>query len=156
MIAWAANTSSACPLRAPVERHCVMNLGLAREAIRFISQIDVGTVTIATIASSGDTANIITVTPTTMSSDGQDLAGALLQTLGEVVDVVGDAAEQVAAGVPVDVREGKAVQLGLDGLAETLHRPLDRTGEEVRLRVPERPSDEVDRSDQPSVARAAP
>ena len=69
MIACAAKTSSACPLRAPVERHWVMNFGLAREAIRFISQIDVGTVTMATIASSGETANIITVTPTTISSD---------------------------------------------------------------------------------------
>ena len=64
---------------------------------------DAGIVTSATSASSGEMMNIITSTPIEREHRGEQLAERLLQALGDVVDVVGDPAEQVAAGLAVDV-----------------------------------------------------
>ena len=58
---------------------------------------DTGTVVSATTASSGEIVNIITATPIEQEHRGQHLAQRLLQALGQVVEVVGDAAQQVAA-----------------------------------------------------------
>ena len=60
-------------------------------------------VTTATSASSGEMMNIITTVPISMNVVGEHLAERLLQALGQVVDVVGDPAEQVAPGGAVDV-----------------------------------------------------
>jgi len=65
------------------------------------------------------------------------LTERLLETLGDVVDVVRDAAEQVTPGAAVDVGEGQAVDLVLDIGAQRAHGPLDDTGEQERLSVPE-------------------
>jgi hypothetical protein len=46
-----------------------MNRGRARRLTTFIVQIESGTVTSATTASSGEIVNIITVTPTRVSND---------------------------------------------------------------------------------------
>ena len=97
------NVSSTSAFSAPVCRHCAMNFCFERPAMRRITKIDSGTVTTATSASSGEITNIITSTPTMVSADGEQLAERLLQALGDVVDVVGDTAEQVAARLPVDV-----------------------------------------------------
>ena len=73
----------------------------------------------------------------------EDLADRLLQALGEVVDVVGDPAQQVAAGLAVDVAERQPVELVLDRFAQRVHRALHDAGEDVRLRVGERPRRQV-------------
>ena len=57
---------------------------------------------------------------------GEHLAERLLEALGDVVDVVGDPAEQVAAGLAVDVGERQAVELVLDVGAQPVHRCAGR------------------------------
>ena len=61
------NTSSACPLRSPVERHWVKNLGRACPAIFLVKNIEAGTVTNAISVSNGEIVIIMIVTPTTVS-----------------------------------------------------------------------------------------
>ena len=73
-----------------------------------------GTVTSAISASSGEITNIITSTPTTVSSDDDQLAQRLLQALRDVVDVVRDPAEQLAARHLVEVGQRQPVDLRLD------------------------------------------
>ena len=70
-----------------------------------------------------------------VSDRGEQLAQRLLEALGDVVDVVGDPAEQVAAGLAVDVAERQAVELVLDVGAQPVHRALHDAGEQVRLQV---------------------
>ena len=65
----------------------------------------------------------------------EQLAHRLLQALGEVVDVVGDPAQHVAARLTVDVAQRHAVELVLDVGAQLEHRPLHDAGEQVRLQV---------------------
>ena len=103
----------------------------------FISHTEVGTVTSAIDASSGEIVNIITVTPTSVSSDVTIWLVVCCRLCGEVVDVVGDPAEQVAALLPVDVGERQPVELALDRLAQLEHRSLHHAGEQVRLAVRE-------------------
>jgi hypothetical protein len=62
----------------------------------------------ATTASNGEITNIITTTPTIVSVDVRIWLSGLLQALREVVDVVGDPAQQVAALLAVDVRAAAA------------------------------------------------
>ena len=54
-------------------------------------------------------------------------------------------AQQVAAGLAVDVLERQPVELVLDRFAQPVHRALDDPGEDVRLRVRQRPRPEVHR-----------
>ena len=61
----------------------------------------------------------------------EHLAQRLLQALGDVVDVVGDPAQQVAALLLVDVAERQGVDLVLDVGAQLEHQPLDDAGEHV-------------------------
>ena len=64
---------------------------------------ETGTVTNATSASSGEIVIIMISTPMIVQRGREHLAQRLLQALREVVDVVGDPAEQVAARLAVDV-----------------------------------------------------
>ena len=95
-------------------------------------QTDSGTVVSATSASSGEIVNIIIATPMSSEHRREHLAQRLLQALGEVVDVVGDPAQQVAARLAVDVAERQAVELVLDLGAQPVHRALHDAGEQVR------------------------
>jgi len=72
------------------------------------------------------------------------LAEGLLEALRDVVDVVGDAAQQVAARLAVDVAEGEAVQLVLDLGAQTQHRSLHDPGQQERLQPLEGGRHDVD------------
>ena len=65
----------------------------------------------------------------------EQLAQRLLQALREVVDVVGDPAQHVAARLAVDVAQRHPVELVLDVGAQPEHRPLHDAGEQVRLAV---------------------
>ena len=62
---------------------------------------------------------------------GEHLADRLLQALREVVEVVGDAAQQVAASLAVDVAEREHVELGLGLLPQAEHQALHDAGEGV-------------------------
>ena len=62
---------------------------------------------------------------------GEHLAERLLQALRDVVDVVGDPAQQVAPGLLVDVAERERVDL-VFGRPQPVHEVLDEAGEDVR------------------------
>ena len=66
---------------------------------------ETGTVVSATTASSGEIVNIIDRDADEQQHRGEHLAQRLLQALRDVVDVVGDPAEQIAARLLVDVAE---------------------------------------------------
>ena len=66
----------------------------------------------------------------------QHLAQRLLQALGQVVEVVGDPAEQVAARLLVDVAQGEGVDLGLGLGPQPLHEPLHDAGDHPRRARP--------------------
>ena len=82
------------------------------------------------------------------ADDGQDrrdqLGQALLERLADVVDVVGDAAQDVAARLAVEVRQRQAPELLVDALAEPVHGPLGDAGHDVRLGPREHRADDVD------------
>ena len=101
-------------LSAPVCVHWAMNCCCDRLAICVVTTTDSGTATSAISASSGEMTNIITSTPTTVSSEVSSWLERLLQRLRDVVDVVGDPAEQLAARLVVEVRQRQPVQLVLD------------------------------------------
>ena len=61
--------SSIWPFSSPVERHWAMNFGWLRLAICAVTTADSGTVTSPISASNGEMMNIITSTPTTVSSE---------------------------------------------------------------------------------------
>ena len=75
---------------------------------------EIGTDTMATSASTGEIQIITDQHADQRQRLGDELVQRLLQALGDVVDVVGDPAEQVAALLAVDVRQGQAVELVLD------------------------------------------
>ena len=79
----------------------------------------------------------------------QQLAERLLHALRDVVDVVGDAAEQVAAGLTVEVRQRHRVQLRLHVGAQAVHRALHHAGQHVRLQVRQRVAGEVQADGKP-------
>ena len=64
---------------------------------------------------------------------GDQLGQALLERLGDVVDVVGDAAQDVAARLAVEVGEREAAELHVDAPAEPVDRPLGDAGHDVAL-----------------------
>src|SRR5690606_36097880 len=79
---------------------------------------------------------------------GERLAQRLLQALGDVVDVVGDAAEQLPPGLPVEVTQWQAVDLLLDVLAQAVDGALHDLVEDEALEVGEQRRAEVDREGQ--------
>ena len=86
----------------------------------------------------------------------QELAQRLLEALGDVVDVVGDPAQQVTARLAVDVAERQRVELVLDLGPQPEHRALHDAGERVRLqpRQDGRADVEAERGEQRPVQRA--
>ncbi len=66
---WPVYISSMCPLSRPVVAHCRTNCGCARLPIRVATNTEIGTVTSAMTASSGEMTIIMTSTPTMVRSD---------------------------------------------------------------------------------------
>ena len=79
-----------------------------------VTSIDSGTVTSAISASSGEIAEHHRQHADHRQQRGEQLAHRLLQGLRDVVDVVGDPAEQLAARLPVEVAQRQPVELVLD------------------------------------------
>ena len=98
-----------------------------------VTSIDSGTVTSATSASSGEIENIIASTPTTVSSEVSSWLIVCCRRLADVVDVVGDAAEQLAARLPVEVAQRQPVDLLLDVRAQPADGALHDVVEQVAL-----------------------
>ena len=80
--------------------------------------------------------------------DGEDrvqhLAHRLLQALGHVVDVIGDPAQQLTAGLAVEVTERKSVELVLDLGPHPEDGLLDHVVEQVPLEVAEQGRADID------------
>ena len=78
------------------------------------------------------------------ADDGQQrrdqLGQALLERLADVVDVVGDAAQQVAARVAVEVAQRQPAELLVDVAAQPVDGPLGDAGHDVGLHPARRPS----------------
>ena len=128
------NASSTCAFSAPVWRHWAMNRGWDRLAIALIVSSDSGHGDQRRRAASSGEIEIIMMTHADDREQRREqLAQRLLQALGDVVDVVGDAAEQVAARLAVDVAERQPVELVLDVGAQPVHRALHDAGEHVGL-----------------------
>ena len=68
--------------------------------------------------------NIIASTATTVSSELSSCESVCCRRLADVVDVVGDAAEQLTARLVVEVGQRQPVELGLDVLAQVVDRAL--------------------------------
>ena len=112
-----------------------------------IVRIEMGMVTIATRASSGEIVIIMISDADDREAGGEQLAQRLLQALGEVVDVVRHAAQHVAARLAVDVPQRHAVELVLDIRAQVEHRPLHHSREQAVLQQSERGGGRIDRED---------
>ena len=121
--------------------HCEMNSRPGAPRDRPASpNTETGTVVSATTASSGEIVNIMIATPIEQQHRREHLAQRLLQALRDVVDVVGDPAQQVAARLLVDVAERQRVDLVLDvGPQLDIERWID-PGEDVRRDGAEHPA----------------
>ena len=141
----------------PVCRHCAMNRPCERFMIWPVTSIESGTVTSATSASSGE----IDEHHRQHADDGQQrdeqLAHRLLQGLADVVDVVGDPRQQLAARLPVEVAQRQPVELVLDVVAHPAHGALHDAVEQVALQPRQQRRGDVDAEhEQQHVRRRAP
>ena len=84
-------------LSRPVLAHCATNSCCERRAIARVTNSDNGTVTTVSSVSSGEIVSIITSTASTVSTEVEQLADRHRQRRANVVDVVGDAAQHLAA-----------------------------------------------------------
>ena len=85
-------------------------------------------------ASSGLIQNIMTSTPMTVKNGGDELGQALLERLGDVVDVVGDAAQDVAARTRGrSSASGSRASFWSTRCAEPVDGPLRDAGHDVAL-----------------------
>ena len=146
-MAWPVKVSSIWELRTPVCCHWAMKRGRARRAMARIDQIETGTVVIATSASAGSMREHHRGDADQQEHRGEHLGEGLLEALGDVVEVVGDAAEQVAAGLAVDVGEREVVELGLGLGPEAEHEALHDAGEDEGDGDAEEGGDAVDGAD---------
>ena len=137
-MAWPVRDSSTRALSRPVWSHWSTKRGRDRRVMNRMIQNDSGRLTSATRASERRDDEHHDDRPDEHEGVGQQLADGLLKALGQVVDVVGDPAEQVASRRAVDVTERHPVELVLDIGAQPAHRALDHPGEGVRSQVLER------------------
>ena len=113
-----------------------------------VTKNDSGTVSSDTSARIGEIQNIIPSTPSTVMMRGDRLGHGLLHRRGDVVDVVGDPAQQVPARVGVEVLQRQPAEFDVDVLAQPVHRPLGDPGHQVLLTPREHRADEVHDDDQ--------
>ena len=122
--------SSMCPLSLPVVAHCWTNCGCARLPILVADEHRDRHGDQRDQRQQRRDQNIIDEHADDGQHRGDQLAQRLLQGLGDVVDVVGDPAEHLAARLLVEVAQRQPGQLRLDLLAQPEHRALhDRGGE---------------------------
>ena len=137
--------SSTWAFSEPVYFHWATKRFFERAVIAFMVTIESGMVTTVINASNGEIVIIMISTPNDRERRREQHAERLLQALGDVVDVVGDPAQQVASRLAVDVHERQPVELVLDVAAEPVHRPLHHSGEHAVLEQRQHPGHGVDR-----------
>ncbi len=119
---------------------------LRSPAMRTVTTIDSGTVTSEIAASSG----LIQKHHHQHAEDGEhrgeELAQPLLERGRHVVDVVGDAAQDVAVRVAVEVLQRQPRQLGLHVAAHAVDGALRDPGHDVALRPAEDGPEQVERA----------
>ena len=103
--------SSTWPLSVPVDAHWATNCFCERLAMRIVTTIEAGTARIEMTARIGLIVSIRMSTPTIVSSEVMSWVRLCCSDLADVVDVVGDAAQQVAARVAVEVLERQPAEL---------------------------------------------
>ena len=116
--------------------------------MNIVTTNDSGTVSSEISASSGLIQTIIASTPMHGQDAGDRLGQGLLHGGGDVVDVVGHPAEQVAARVGVEVLQRQPAELEVDVLAQPVHRALGDAGHQVVLPPREHRTEEVHDDDQ--------
>ena len=87
---------------------------------------------------------------------GDQLGQALLERLADVVDVVRDPAQQVAARVAVEVAERQPAELLVDVLAQPVDGPLGDAGHDVALHPAEDRAHDVEPEQERDHAAEAP
>ena len=107
-MAWPVIDSSTRALSSPVWRHCEAKRLRERAATTRVSTSENGITTSDTQASSGEIDSIMIDDADDREDRLEHVAERLLEALRHVVDVVGDPAQQIAAGLPVDVRQREA------------------------------------------------
>ncbi len=89
-----------------------------------VTTIDSGTVSSEMTASNGLIQNMIAITPMIVQTAVISWVMRLLERVGDVVDVVGDAAQRVAARMAVEVAQRHPRQLLVDVAAHPVDGPL--------------------------------
>ncbi len=109
---------------------------------------DNGTVTTVSSASSGEIVSIITSTAKTVSSEVSSWLIVIDSDVADVVDVVGDAAEHLAALPGVEVRQRQPMQLVLDVGPQRDHGPLHHHVEQPGLHPNQQRGNQIQRERQ--------
>ena len=98
---------------------------------------EAGTASSETTASSGLIVSIMIRTPTIVSSDVISWVRLCWSDCADVVDVVRDPAQQVAARMAVEVAQRQPAELRVDVAAQSVDRPLGDAGHDVALQPAE-------------------
>ena len=115
---WPEKDSSIWPFSSPVFFHWAAKSFWLRAPITPAATPESGSAMRAIRASCQDTMNIMMTMPSTVRSRADELRERLLQRLLDVVDVVRDAGEDVAALAGVEVVQRQPVELLLGVVAE--------------------------------------
>ena len=140
--------SSMWPLSVPVRSHCAANCFCERFAMAMVTTTESGTVSSEIVASSQLIQNIMREHADDGEERRDDLREALLQRVGDVVDVVGHAREDVAARVAVEVAQRQARELLVDLVAQPVDDALRHAHGEVLLEPLEDGAQQVDEGEQ--------
>ena len=135
-------------LSRPVLAHCATNSRCERRAISRVTNSDNGTVTTVSSVSSGEIVSIITSTASTVSSEVSSWLIVIDSDVCDVVDVVGDAAEHLAALPGVEVGQRQPVQLVLDVGPQRDHGPLHHDVEQPGLKPDQQRRNQIQRQRQ--------
>ena len=141
---WPVKASSMWALSSPVAFHWATNSFCDRLPITPATSTVAGMVTRAIRARVGRDHEHHDQYADHGEQRGQQLAQRLLQGLGDVVDVVGDPAQQLAARRPVEVAQRQPVDLGLDLVAHGEDRALHRPVQQIALPPQQQRADHVE------------
>ena len=140
--------SSMWPLSVPVRSHCAANCFCERFAISIVTTTESGT---SSSEIDGEQ-RADREHHDEHADDGEhrrdDLREALLQRVGDVVDVVGHAREDVAARVVVEVAQRQPRELLVDLVAQVVDDALRDADREVLLQPAEERAQQVDGREQ--------
>ena len=127
------NASSTWALSVPVWRHWAMKRGLRALGDHLIVKSEIGIVTSATSASSGEIVNIMIVTPMIVRVDVSSWLSDCWRLCAMLSMSFVTRLSRSPRGWLVDVAQRQRVELVLDVGAQPEHRALHDAGEDVRL-----------------------